>query len=148
MRKGLQPGALHPAWIGGRRVDGQEYIMIYAPDHPRAGKRSRSVPEHILIAEHAIGRYLPAAVEVHHFNEIKKDNRNPNLVICEDLQYHRILHQRTRSLAACGEASWRVCVYCKEYDSPGALYINKTTIRHRACHAHAVREYQKRRVRG
>lgn len=40
---------------------------------------------HILVAEKALGRTLPKGAEVHHVNEDRADNRNTNLVICENL---------------------------------------------------------------
>jgi hypothetical protein len=73
---------------------------------------------HVAIAEKALGRPLPDGAEVHHFNEIKLDNRPENLVICPSRQYHFMLHQRMRALTVCGNANWRKCPFCKQYDDP------------------------------
>jgi HNH endonuclease len=101
----------------------------------------RRVMLHVLVAEKALGRPLPPKAEVHHVNEIKKDNRNRNLVICEDHAYHALLHQRQRALVACGQASWRPCNICRQYDAPENLYVppNGRTIYHRRCTSKGTR---------
>ncbi len=88
--------ATHSTAKGGRYVQLNGYVMIRTADHPRSS--NGYVFEHILVAEKAIGRYLEAAHPVHHVNEIKSDNSNSNLVICEDNAYHMLLHQRQRVL--------------------------------------------------
>ena len=66
--------------------------------------------EHILIAERALGRYLPDGAEIHHVDENKRNNANRNLVICQDSAYHKLLHVRTRVLKAGGDPDTeRIC---------------------------------------
>lgn len=73
-----------------------------------------SVREHVLIAEHVLGRPLPEKAIVHHVNGDRQDNRKTNLVICEDQSYHRLLHRRMRLIALGADPdteNW--CVRCK-----------------------------------
>lgn len=130
-------GAENNSWIGGRVSDGNGYILIYKPDHPRANRGY--VLEHTLIAEKAIGRYLPLSVEVHHWNECRGDNQNSNLVICEDLHYHRLLHVRMRAYRACGNPSARKCHICKAWELDIPLMGGKRV------HYECKRRYDKQR---
>lgn len=75
----------------------------------------RRVEVYRAIAERALGKPLPATAVVHHVNEDWTDNRNENLVICENNAYHLFLHRRLRRYKACGHADWVRCVICKEY---------------------------------
>ena len=82
--------------------------------------RSRTVngvcmPEHVLIAERALGRPMPPGVEIHHVDENKRNNRPGNLVICQDATYHRLLHVRTKVLRAGGDPNTQaLCHSCRE----------------------------------
>jgi len=127
-------GALSPRWKGGRVSDGyMGYIRIFMPDHPRANARGY-VSEHILVASTALGRPIPVTAVVHHHNGVESDNRNSNLVICEDQGYHRLLHTRQIAVAAGHPASWRLCTYCKSYDAPENGVVYGTNFIHRLCH--------------
>ena len=90
--------------------------------------------EHIAIVERVLGRKLGQGVEIHHFNEIRSDNRNCNLVVCPNRAYHQLLHVRQRALAACGDANWRLCAHCGRYDDPKNL---KTYKSQQSVHFHA-----------
>lgn len=83
----------------GRYVDPAGYVRVICHGHPRA-YRDGYVLEHILKAEHALGKALPPAAIVHHHDEIKHHNENSNLVICQDNAYHRTIHARMRVLAS------------------------------------------------
>lgn len=105
-------GPRSPFWKGGRRPGPGGYVMVYQPNHPRRN-RAKYVLEHILIAEKALGRFLPVDAEVHHVNEIRNDNANANLVICQDRAYHKTLHVRMRILAAGGDPrTHKICAQC------------------------------------
>lgn len=99
--------------------------------------------EHVTVAERALGRPLPPGAEVHHVDENRANNAGTNLVICPSRAYHFLLHQRMRALAACGNANYRKCPFCKRYSDPSTMAHNKSSRHffHRACKAHYRREY-------
>lgn len=133
-------GARAHNWSGGRTIR-RGYVYVLRPDHPDADRHGY-VCEHVLKAEKALGKSLPAGVEVHHVNERRADNRNVNLVVCQDHAYHVLLHIRTRALKACGNANWRQCKYCKVWDDPANLTNvgHYRAARHPACHTRSERE--------
>lgn len=119
---------------------GKNYAVRKATSHPRAGI-SGCVHEHILIAERALGKFLPPKAVVHHTDE-KKGHINPlGLVICPDDAYHKLLHRRSRALVKCGHADWRKCKFCKQYDSPDNLRINASHVVHPECQRLYMREW-------
>lgn len=80
-------GELSPHWKGGRHIhDG--YMLVYAPEHPRASESY--VPEHILVWETYHNKPLPKGWEVHHYNGIKDDNRPSNL-FAKSKKQHRLI---------------------------------------------------------
>ena len=140
-----ESGALHPNWQGGH-TSCNGYVGIYMPEHPRA--HHGHVYEHVLIAEKALGKPLPPGAIVHHHNEKKDDNKTPgNLVICQDIAYHLLLHQRMRAYTASGHANWRKCQFCKKYDDPKNMRIynvqsrKNTAAHHKSC----FNSYRKKR---
>lgn len=88
------------------------YVIVIMPEHPRANKGC--VPQHVLVAEKAIGRFLPSKHPVHHHNRNRADNANTNLVICENHAYHLLLHKRARIVFAGGDPDvHKICSICK-----------------------------------
>lgn len=68
----------HPNWRGGRIIDNDGYIKVKNHEHPRSD-HGGYVPEHILVAEQALGEYIPKGQVIHHINGDKTDNRLENL---------------------------------------------------------------------
>lgn len=106
---------------------------------------------HVRVVEKSMGKALPDGVEIHHVNEIKSDNRPENLVVCPDRVYHQLLHARQRALDACGNANWRKCSCCGEYDDTSKMTgrasrgVSINTFYHKECAAKRVREGKARR---
>lgn len=94
-----------------------------------------------------LGRPLPKGAVVHHVNRKPWDNRNENLVICQDTAYHRLLHMRMTAHEASGHADWRKCRFCPTWSPPSELIFQKQGMPyHRACSAENARR-QKRRAK-
>ena len=90
-------------------------------------------PEHVRIAERALGHALPAGALVHHADCNRSNNERSNLVICPSQAYHYLLHVRMRALDACGNPDWRRCHYCKTYDSQENLREREGRHHHLNC---------------
>jgi hypothetical protein len=72
------PGEKNPSWKGGRYIDGDGYVSIYAPGHPYASKAGR-VLEHRLVMEAFLNRFLTRSEVVHHRDHDKQNNDISNL---------------------------------------------------------------------
>jgi hypothetical protein len=116
-------GSLNHRWKGGLIRRGDGYMFRKCWGHPRCSA-SGYVLEHVLVVEGAMRRYLRPGAAVHHVNETPDDNRNQNLVVCQDNTYHMLLHQRKRALEACGNAGWLKCSICKQYDDPANMRVS------------------------
>lgn len=87
----------HPCWKGGKIIDKDGYILVYAPDHafPR---KMRYIREHILVIENAIGRRLAKDECVHHKDHNRQNNSIENLELVkrgEHSKLHRKLDVKT-----------------------------------------------------
>lgn len=125
------------------RIIQHGYVFIRNEDHPRA--RGGRIQEHIVIAELALGYYLPYRAVVHHVNGDTKDNSNSNLVICEDQAYHLTLHGRLDALRASGNADFLRCVYCHIHDAKSNLTVSNSRRSHHAYHSTCRNEFYKKK---
>ncbi len=82
-------------WKGGKFTSGRGYVEVFKPEHPYC-KTNHYVPEHRLIMEEFLSRYLLPKERVHHINEITTDNRIENLMLCENLAEHRKIHRELK----------------------------------------------------
>lgn len=75
---------------GGFSLNGDGYVTMNI--------NGKTVYEHILLAEKALGKKLPYGAIVHHTGQ-KHDNEGFfKLVICPNQKYHLLLHKRMRDL--------------------------------------------------
>ena len=81
------PGDVNPAWKGGRYLDDDGYVLIYAPDHPYADKAGR-VREHRLVMERELGRYLLPTEVVDHNDGQRAHNDPSNLTLYASNKEH------------------------------------------------------------
>ena len=89
------------------------HVQASALHHPKASA-SGCVYQHILVAERALGRLLPEGAQVHHVDGNPRNNVPSNLVICQDMAYHKLLHYRTRIVKAGGNPNTdKICCECR-----------------------------------
>lgn len=114
--------------------------------HRSGGKLVR---EHQLAVEKAYGKPLPPGSQIHHIDENKSNNVGSNLVLCPSDAYHKLLHLRQAALDACGNASFRKCQFCRQWDDPAGMKYNSRMFHHAACRsADTKRRYYERKAKG
>lgn len=106
---------------------------------------SRGKRKHVLIAQKALGKELPITAVVHHIDGDRGNNTNTNLLICPNEAYHNLIHLRSEALEKCGNADWRRCKFCKEFDDPIMMAEwckprPNPGYYHRKCHANYERD--------
>lgn len=73
------PGSRNVFWRGGRVIDKHGYVLIHAPDHPRASKGGY-IREHRLVMEQHLGRPLLPEEVVHHDEDVPKSCNDPKFL--------------------------------------------------------------------
>lgn len=123
--------------------DPNGYVFVKIPSHPYA-KKNGYVYEHHIVIYKALGKKLLNKFHVHHANENKHDNRNKNLIICQDLAYHKLLHRRLSAFKATGNPTDRKCKFCKQWDNINNLKTAGRYIYHQECNRRVKREQQRK----
>ena len=124
------------------------YLKIRIPNHPSAN--CGYVTNSKLVVEKVIRKHLPHKSVVHHINNDRIDDKHLNLVACDSVEYHNLIHRREEAYKICGKANWRKCRYCGEYDDPKYMYQEPPkngrtdSCRHRKCFNKYMREYNAR----
>lgn len=104
-------GVCYNEWVIKKTVKHQKgYILVYRPEHPMANSHGR-VPEHRLVIEKKIGRYVNVLIEdVHHIDENVQNNHPDNLMLVSK-QDHRRIHYGWRKI----DGAWhKTCSQCKK----------------------------------
>jgi HNH endonuclease len=114
-------GEKNPKWKGGVRIDKDGYRYILNKEHPFCDYAGY-VPEHRLVLEKKLGRYLIKGEIAHHINEIVDDNRPENIELKNNTVEHLSSHDINRSLAPMPMKD-RVCLLCGSKDT----YKNSVT---------------------
>lgn len=90
-------------------------------------KDRKCVKVHRQIVENILGISLPSAVEIHHIDYNKANNKKSNLVVCQDRKYHQLLHRRTDTLlAGYNPDTHHKCNDCGDYKENTNFSFNKT----------------------
>lgn len=92
------------SWKGGIVETARGYIYQMVDNHPRAiGKVTKEgkkyVPQHRLVMEKYLGRYLKNSERIHHKDGNRRNNKISNLVLCDSNRDHAKLEQRINSFA-------------------------------------------------
>ena len=87
--KRFRKGEDHPNWGGGVTINTNGYRLIKVLDHPNA-QGGKWVPEHRLVMEKYLKRFLTKNEDVHHINGNRLDNRLKNLEILDRQSHMRI----------------------------------------------------------
>ncbi len=121
---------------------------VFAPWHPKASS-SGMVYEHVLIAEDALGHVIPDGSQIHHVDGDYRNNANTNLVICQDVAFHKLLHHRTKVIRAGGDPNTqkfcRDCSAVRSLADFNVMRANKSTGRQSVCRScQRIREHHGR----
>lgn len=116
---GARAGAANHQWKGGRQRTSHGYILLWTEEGYKY--------EHVIKAESALGKPLPSNAKVHHVDGDGRNNSNTNLVICENQDYHKLIHIRTRVLRAGGDPDMdKMCCMCQRPQPLDNFHRNKS----------------------
>lgn len=116
----------HYNWKGGFYISAGGYKIMLCPEHPRADCKGY-YPEHRLVMEKKIGRYLVGKECVHHINHIRTDNRPENLMLFLNAIEHINFESKIRRNEWATDG--RICPRCGKYTKPENLTATLKTCR-------------------
>lgn len=97
----IKRGKDSPNWKGGLYEVTNGYVYRYVDNHPFKNS-GNYVPEHRIVMEKYLGRYLKPEEMVHHINGIKNDNRLENLKLFpsdkEHMRFHMSYYKKIKNL--------------------------------------------------
>lgn len=91
LHKRLPQSVLHP-YTGGHSVVRSGYVYELCPDHPKANPFG-FVPQHRLVVERQLGRYLLSSEQVHHADMNPLNNSPENLQLLSRKE-HMAIHRK------------------------------------------------------
>jgi len=74
-----------------RGYGSNSHILIKAPNHPGAD-RNGCIPEHRMIIENELGRFLSKEEVIHHIDMVKNNNKLDNLDLFKNNKEHFLCH--------------------------------------------------------
>lgn len=104
------------------------YIYAYAPDHPFSDNRGY-YPEHILVMEKKIGRYISDDEVVHHLDLNRANNRISNLLLLSYGQ-HSALHRWLEQGAPIADVKHGLKKSIRAFASGELIYSEPNLCRH------------------
>lgn len=116
-----------------RTYSKKNYKRIFKPDHPKSSSDGM-VPEHIVVAEKKLGRYLKETEVVHHIDEDKHNNNEENLLVFATNGDH-VAYHNNKELGIYKDGDvWRtnrtrnplICAYCNKEFIPQTSKEAKT----------------------
>lgn len=92
-----------------------------------AASRGPRKYRHRVIAADTLGRPLPSGACVHHVDGNGRNNARRNLVICQSLAYHNLLHARQRVIERGGDPNVEAwCYRCRMLRPLTLFWYRKT----------------------
>lgn len=88
-------GSNNHRWTGGIKILKGGYVGIYKPEHPYCNSQ-KYVPEHRIVMENHLHRYLLPNEIVHHIDGNNKNNDISNLELMMNQSEHAKSHYKSR----------------------------------------------------